>query len=197
MKKIASIFAVLTTLCTFSASAAYIDFDSVTVDSYGGGQDKIGTATASGTTLSLTGNVWKSVSGTFDVTSDTLLKFEFFSDVEGEISGIGFNDNAGITGTRTFQIAGTQNYGNNTFDTYNVGDGWSAFTIDVGNFYTGSFDRIFFVMDDDSGNLASNGAFRNVEVCSANDCMTTSAIPEPAMAGLIALGLLGLRRRLK
>lgn len=184
---------------SYSSSAAFINFDSVTVDSYGNGQDKIGSFIVADTTLGLTGNVWKSVAGTYVITENTLLNFEIFSTSEGEINGIGLTNGSGITGVRTFQIAGTANYGNNTFDTYNIGDLWSSFSIDIGSFYTGTFNTLFFIMDDDSGFGSHNVSFRNVELCENGQCMTTAAntISAPGAALTMLLGFALLLRRVR
>ena len=45
--------------------------------------------------LQIEGNGWKAIDFPYTVTEDTVLEFEFRSDAEGEIHGIGFdNDNS-------------------------------------------------------------------------------------------------------
>lgn len=199
MKKVVSLLAVLSTLCSFTASAGFIDFNDYTVDSYGTRQDIAGNTSVnySGTTLSMSGNIWKSISENFVVSSNTMLEFEFFSDEEGEIVGIGFDNNSATSNSYNFQLFGTQRFGVQNFNTYQLGDGWSQFSMNVGDFYTGNFDRMFFVLDDDSGSMSSNAMFRNVQVCEKGACEIAQAVSEPGIFALILAGLLGIRRKFK
>ncbi|WP_295885551.1 thrombospondin type 3 repeat-containing protein [uncultured Thiohalocapsa sp.] len=124
--------------------------------SYGGTQDNAGVVpviTDGGDTLSLTGNAWKQVqlATPYQVTSQTVLELTFASPVEGEIQGIGFDTDSIISANRTFQVYGTQNWGilpDANFAEY-PGSGTVTYQIPVGEYYTGSFGRLFFANDDD------------------------------------------------
>lgn len=209
MKKLVLLFTALGMLGSFSASATLINFNDYTINPYGGLQDGAGTSVVSGdgSSLTLTGNKWKSISESFAITTDSLLKFDFYSGKEGEVIGIGFSPSSSGTAIdtyRTFQLAGVDLFGYQGYNTYNVGGGWVSFTISVGAFYTGIFERMFFIMDDDSGATTSNASFRNVEICEAGACLSDSgttdvSAPEPsalALFGLGLIGLFGLRRKI-
>jgi hypothetical protein len=126
--------------------------------SYGGTQDSAGVVpviTDAGDTLSLTGNAWKQVllAAPYQVTAQTVLEVTFSSTVEGEIHGIGFDTDSVISANRTFQVYGTQSWGilpDANFAVY-PGSGSVTYQIPVGEYYTGSFDRLFFANDDDGG----------------------------------------------
>lgn len=140
-----------------------LDFDDYTITAYGNGQDN-GTATTqnNGLTIVLSNNAWKDISFNYTVTSNTVLEFEFGSTDQGEIHGIGFDTDEGISSNRTFQLYGTQNWGITNYSYTSIGN-WQSFTIPVGNFYTGSFTKLFFVCDDDGG-TSSNTYFRNLKL---------------------------------
>jgi hypothetical protein len=206
MKKIITALGLLLTLQTLPASAIIIDFNNYGINSYSV-QDETGTAlvSPSGSSLELTGNIWKSISLNYVVTSNTLLNFEFFSDIEGEIQSIGFDNNNVLSSPFTFQLFGVQsNFGVQTFNTYEVVQGWKSFNIDVGSFYTGSFDRLFFTNDHDVPSPTSTSLFRNVEICESGSCFgfSTPSISvvanSPGTLLLFSLSFIfiGLRRRL-
>jgi hypothetical protein len=203
MKKFISVLVALSTFLPITASAIIIDYSSYTIDSYGVGQDGTGTAVVAdaGSTLEITGNTWKSIALDYSVTSDTLLNFEFFSDVKGEIQSIGFDDDNYISADYTFQLFGSQsNFGNQDFNIYTLADGWSSFSIDVGAFYTGTFDRLFFGMDEDRpGNTTANSYFRNVEACEKGNCSISGVtqLPVPPTLAILGLGLMLLNLRNK
>lgn len=205
MKKLVMLTAAMFSVFSLSANSTIINFNNYTIDTYVASQDVSGTAVVSGdgSQLTLTGNLWKSINEIFTITSDTVLKFDFFSSVEGEISGIGF-DNQPVTTANTarfFQLTGTDSrYGKQAFNNYDVGDGVVSYTIDVGSFYTGVFDTMFFVMDDDSAQTTSNGTFANIEVCNIGACASDLVVSASEPSSLAVLGaallvLVGFRRK--
>lgn len=144
-------------------SCPAIDFSSTTINSYGGSQDNGSSAVQDGgATLLIQNNAWKSISLNYTVTANTVIEFDFRSTDQGEIHGIGFDSDNGISSNRTFKVHGTQNWGIGTYDNYS-GTSWTSYTITVGAAYTGSFDRLFFVCDDDAGSTG-NSYFRNVKI---------------------------------
>ncbi len=188
------------------AKAAFINFENESIVSHGERQDKIGSLNADSTMLMLTGNVWKSIFGPYTVTSNTYLNFDFASSVEGEIHGIGFSRDNNIDGYRNFVLAGSQDFGRNDFDTYNAGDGWVTFEINVGSFYRGNYDYLFFINDNDlEGTPISNSSFRDVEICELGECSLrvnnngrSTVINEPSTFALLAaLPILLFARRSK
>lgn len=176
-----------TDFCTESASGGGggstdpcldIDLSAEIINSYGGTQDA-GTHSISGTTLIISGNAWKYIDLNYEVTASTVIEFDFGSTNEGEIHGIGFDSDNGISSNRTFRVYGSQNWGLGNYNDYTASAGnWKSYTIPVGQFYTGTFDRLFFVCDDDAGN-AGNSQFRNIKIyegsCGAAANLTTYA----------------------
>lgn len=171
-----------------------IDFSSVSTTAYGnnGGsyQDGSGSLQSqdSGATLYLDGNRWRDVPFSYTVTVDTVLEFDFKSTDEAEIQAIGFdNDDDQENALRAFYLYGSQGW-NNSYDdqstpsvtAYGGSGSWVTYTIYVGDFYTGSFDRIFFVNDGDSN--TGNSYFRNVSVFEDSGAsvpsITTTSLPD-------------------
>ncbi|MEM7481793.1 MAG: M36 family metallopeptidase [Acidobacteriota bacterium] len=132
-----------------------------------------------GDTLLLEQNTWRRTTDTFTVTSNTVLEFDFSSTDEGEIHGIGFDEDDTISNAvRVFQVHGTQNWGsaNHDFDNYVAGSGFVTYSIPVGQYYTGSGLRLVLVNDKDAGALTNDSRFRNVRIyedvpvgCAVND----------------------------
>lgn len=148
-----------------------------TISSYGGTQDAAGDFSVqdAGATLFVENNTWKYISYPYTVTANTVIDFEFRSTSQGEIHGIGFDNDNTISSDRTFKVHGSQNWGITNYDNYSGSD-WVAYSIPVGSFYTGSFDRLFFTNDNDAGS-GNNSYFRNV-VVREGACGTTTAMAQ-------------------
>lgn len=132
------------------------------LDSYAG-QDVNPTESLITDGFTLDGNSWKSVSGAFTITTDTILEFEFRSVSEGEIHGIGFDFDNTLSGAQTIQLYGTQSFGVGGATYTDIGN-FQSFSLNVSDFLgTGVFDRIFFVNDDDA-NSSANSSFRNIRI---------------------------------
>ena len=148
-----------------------IDFNDYSIDSYGGSQDAGSYQLQSGNTvLKIQNNAWKSIALDYTVTPNTVIEFEFGSTIQGEIHGIGFDDNNTISYSRTFKVHGTQSWGILNYDDYIPDASWQSFTIPVGQYYTGNFDRLFFVADHDSGYRNGNSYFRNIRIYEGAGC---------------------------
>lgn len=123
-----------------------------------------------GSTVQLQGNNWKKLAFPYGVTADTVLEFEFRSDREGEIHGIGFDTDDILSADRTFKLHGTQDWGIRNFDTYgdtgNSGQ-WQAYKIRVGDFFKGSMSYLMLVNDHDVRNPNAESFFRNIRVYEA------------------------------
>lgn len=158
-----------------------IDFSSYSINSYGGSQDG-GTSAVqdAGATLFIQNNAWKSISYPYTVTANTVIEFDFRSTIQGEIHGIGFDSDNTISSNLTFKVHGTQNWGITNYDNYS-GTAWTTYQIPAGSFYTGSFDRLFFVADHDGGASNGNAYFRNVKIYEG-------ACPSSAMPTLYTSG---------
>ena len=144
-----------------------VSFQEADVESYGGGGQDISATVEildDGDTLHLSGNGWKSIDFDYEVTPNTVLSFDFRTDSLGEIHGIGFDSDASIGQGHTFQLAGSQSWGLDV-DSYTSADGeWQHFEINVGESYTGDFDRMFFVNDHDAGARDGESFFSNISV---------------------------------
>lgn len=147
----------------------YLRFEDAAISSYDSSQDRDGEyrVTNGFRAITLSNNAWKYVPYDAAITSDTVLAFEFRSDDEGEIHGIGLEDDTDPTSSRVFRLFGTQNWGIDYGD-YAAGDGWVRYEIPVGELYAGSqrgdADYLAFVNDLDDGSGTSESRFRNVRV---------------------------------
>ncbi|MEO1432273.1 MAG: hypothetical protein AAFV71_25050, partial [Cyanobacteria bacterium J06633_8] len=88
------------------------EFDFNSLESYAQGQDKKHTLEvfSDGSGFEITGNSWKKLAIDYTITSDTILEFEYNSNKEGEIQGIGFETNNQLSESdyeRFFQLLGT------------------------------------------------------------------------------------------
>ncbi|MCK8521630.1 M20/M25/M40 family metallo-hydrolase [Aquimarina sp. D1M17] len=139
-----------------------LNFNSFTISSFSN-QDSAGdfSVVNSGAGLSLQNNTWKSIPFNYTVTASTVIEFDFTSSSQGEIHGIGFEDDDNLTANRYFKVHGTQNYGVTNYDNY--GSGTTRYVIPVGNFYTGAMNRLVFVNDNDAGS-GNTSVFSNVKI---------------------------------
>ncbi len=105
--------------------------------------------------LDMVGNGWQKILIDYNITENTMLKFDFQSTSEGEIHGIGFDNNDLIRATdedNFFQVYGTEDWGRNdvNIDNYNPVDGIKTYDIDVGTYLSGQqFNYLTFAQDDD------------------------------------------------
>lgn len=146
--------------------ATFVDFSTANITGYGGSQNRSNMFNVEdgGDTIQLAGNTWKDITLSYTVTSDTVLEFDFRSTDQGEIHGIGFDTNDGISSGYTFKLYGTQGWGVRDFDNYAGNEGDTVhYSINVGDYYTGNFSRLFFVMDNDR-DLDSDSFFSNIRI---------------------------------
>lgn len=176
-----------------SSNCVTVNFNNYTISSYGTDQD-LGTYQLlnAGSILKIQNNAWKSIALNYNITPSTILEFEFGSTVEGEVHGIGFDNNNTISYNYTFKVHGTQDWGILDYDNYPGGSSWKKYTIPVGQYYTGAFDRLYFAADNDSGTFTGNSYFRNIKIYQgSNGCNniedpgtdTSTSLPEEASAG--------------
>jgi hypothetical protein len=144
------------------SSCPSIDFGDFAINSFSN-QDLAGTNSVSGngSSITLSNNTWKSIAFNYTVTQNTVIEFDFSSTNEGEIHGIGFEDDNTLTANRYFKVYGTQNYGITNFDNYSGGT--VTYVIPVGASYTGNMDRLVFINDNDDGS-GNNSTFSNVRI---------------------------------
>ena len=141
---------------------------SLPVTSYGGAtQDKVGTASVSGdgSELTMAGNLWKKVALPVDLSASATMTFEFFSSAQGDIHGIGFDNDLGVTGRTHFRLYGTQGWGIADFADYGASVGtWKSYTVNVGQFFTGDFQYLTFSADHDVASPTAESKFRNIVI---------------------------------
>ncbi|MEM6793608.1 MAG: S8 family serine peptidase [Acidobacteriota bacterium] len=139
-----------------------IDWDSTATSSFAN-QDASSSFSVSngGDTITLSNNTWRRTNQTFNITANTRVEFQFSSSSQGEIHGIGFDEDNVLSSNRIFKVHGTQNYGITNFDNYT--SGITTYDIPVGQFFTGSSMNLILVNDQDSGSGA-NSVFTNVRV---------------------------------
>jgi len=139
-----------------------LDFNSFTITGFSN-QDNAGdfSVVSNGSGLSLSNNTWKYIAMNYTVTANTVIEFDFSSSSQGEIHGIGFENDNTLTQTNYFKVHGSQNYGVTNFDDY--AGGTKAYTIPVGSFYQGAMDRLVFINDNDAGS-GNTSVFSNVKI---------------------------------
>ncbi|MFT7121313.1 MAG: hypothetical protein ACJAZ9_001491 [Neolewinella sp.] len=153
------------------ADCTAFDFEENPIISYGTNQD-IGAVTVveNGDAIELKNNAWKAIDLPYTVTEDTWLSFWFRSTKQGEVHGIGLDDNNVISANLTFKLYGTQDWGLQGYSTY-PGDGqWKLYQIPVGEFYTGNANYLFFTADHDVGTRDGNSYFRHVILSEGGPC---------------------------
>jgi uncharacterized protein YkwD len=130
-----------------------------------------------GTTLELTGNRWRATTNTYNISANTVLEFEFSSNAQGEIHGLGLDENNTTSSNRIFKLYGTQNWGISGVASYTKPGEYQSFSVPVGQYYTSNNMRVIFVNDQDSGIQNNNGYFRDVRL------VTPDVPPTPPPVG--------------
>ena len=135
------------------------------------GQHKSGTVFVSNSNrnIRIQGNSWKKFELNYEVTANTVLEFEYKTDNQGEIIGIGLDSNNNHKDRITsFQLTGNQNW-TNAYSDYKTPSSRSfqQVQIPVGSFFTGSIQYLTLIADDDNNALA-NVVFKNVTVREKN-----------------------------
>jgi len=180
-----------TQICSFSfqscgggsGCADCIDWSSTATDSYSNQDFSANVAVQDGgDTLYLEDNTWRRTDRTFEITpntvlefdfrstKDTVLEFDFRSTKEGELHGIGFDENTNVAdAARIFKIFGSQDWDKaiDWPDPYTDLGTTKRFVIPVGDYYTGSSMFLVLQNDDDRNDRLgtdNNSWFTNVRV---------------------------------
>jgi hypothetical protein len=193
------------------ANASIINFNDYAISGYAT-QARSGSSTVEdgGFTLSLAGNLWVDIFYNSVLTSDSILNFTFeATGLNAELYGIGFDNDENYAAGQSENfgfIGGTQAselVTANLFSDYESGDGVVSFSINIGDYVTGSFNRLIFILDNDAQQSGSFASFTNVEICdNILVCQTSSvtSVSEPSHLGFAGLALLmvgALRRKLR
>jgi hypothetical protein len=114
--------------------------------------------------VTLEGNAWAEVLGDIVVTRDTVLAFDMEVGRAGEIHGVAFMNGDKLNEATTFHLHGSQAFGRRDYTGQIDGETGSArYELAVGDFFTGRFDRIVFISDDDAA-AATLTRFTNLEL---------------------------------
>ena len=139
-----------------------IDFATVTISPFSNqDRDRDFTVLNNGASIRLDNNTWLQTDTIYTITLNTVVEFTFESSVQGEIQGLGFDEDSEASSKRIFHLYGTQDWGRSGF-TY-TGVGRQTFKIPVGQYYSGNGFHLILVNDDDSG-IGANGTFSDVRV---------------------------------
>lgn len=140
--------------------------------------------------LKFTGDTWKALELNTPITSDAIISFDFRSNLQGELHGIGFDSNTNFVAADSknfFQLYGTQPpstpwwQASQEYKTYS-GTDWVTYSIALSGIPAG-FNYLIFVNDNDARTSFVESEFRN---------LTITAVPVPAAAWLLGAGLVGL-----
>ncbi len=143
-------------------------FDNDLVVSYAGGQDdgdsRVIDANA---TLLIENDAWKAFPYSYNVTSQTVMQFNFKVTENGEIHGIGLDADLNDTREHRFDL-----FGSNTglpgaitdFDNYDGSGNYKMYSIPVGQYYTGQMEYLFFLCENDANETFGNSFFSNLSL---------------------------------
>ena len=139
--------------------------------SHGGHQDQNPDVEidSSNRSVKITGNGWKYIPGNFNITPDTVISFDYQQIVEGEVHGLGFdNDNKVSFEDRAsrLQLGGTQPAGISNLEQFitQTVDGVDTYEIPVGQFFTGNYSRLVLINDHDVNNPTASATYSNIEL---------------------------------
>ncbi len=148
-----------------------------------------------GDTIFLQDNTWRRTTQTYTITANTVLEFDFQSTAQGEIHGIGFDEDDTLTNnTRIFQLHGTQTWASafQDFNNYS-GSAFTSYSIPVGQFYTGTMFLV--VVNDNDAGAGNTSRFRNVRIfetapptCTVDDDFETSGAAGWTTSGTCSTG---------
>ncbi len=146
-------------------SEDYFDFSAAVISDFQPGVQDFGDYVLSpdGLALSQESQSWEQILGTFSIDADSRLRFDFSAEVEGEVHGIMFTNGETISEATALQFLGTQAWGLQAHNDYVSGSGVKSYDIPIGAYFTGDFDRLVFLTDDDA--LAgADSTWANVEL---------------------------------
>jgi hypothetical protein len=161
-------------------STAPLNFNGLSITSYSDQDSSPQMAIEDGgATLHIWGNAWKKVDFPYYVGPGTMLEFDFRSESQGEVHGIGMDDDNNNNPENVFELYGTQNWARRDYENYAGSEpAWKHYVIPVGNYFSGSMLYITFIADDDSAPFTADSRFSNVRVC-GGATPTPSPTPSP------------------
>jgi len=154
---------------TPDSTCLFFDLIKNKVQSFAGTQD-LGSAEVieNSKGVHLKANAWKKISSNFIITPNTIVDFEFRSNLAPEIIGIGFDNDEEISANLSFQVGGYQRWGIQNYRSFNALSTWQKVSIPVGKFFTGTFSKFIFICDEDKFNPPGDAMFRNIRIHQGN-----------------------------
>lgn len=165
---------------TPDSTCLFLDLIKNKVVTFAGTQD-LGTVEVieNGKGVHLKANAWKKIIGNYVVTPNTIVDFEYKSNLAPEIIGIGFDNDEEISANFSFQVGGYQRWGIQNHRSFNSISNWQKVSIPVGKFYSGTFSRFVLICDEDRFNPPGDAMFRNIRIHQGN---CTATLPnKPAL----------------
>jgi|GEM_PF-2445264 len=171
---------------TITRPECAINFDNASISSILGQDAGITSINENNFGITVTNNGWKAIRMPRAINSGTKLRFEFRASKQGEEHAIGFANtlvgSQSVDGKR-FKLFGTQAIPKaNAYQnfTYNASGEWQSFEIPVAQFFTGEFEYMVFIMDNDAIATIGDSNFRNVElVDSTEKCVKEMVVGVP------------------
>jgi len=130
-----------------------------------------------GSSVKLNGNLWKAfpLPEMVEVGPDTIMSFDFSLIEEAEFQAICLDDDLELTGEpnesgagkRCFIVANTQGWISNMINSPMLATMENTdqhFEIPIGQFFTGSFDKLVFIQDNDVDKNVGSSIFSNIEI---------------------------------
>ena len=143
-----------------------IDFNSYKIQSYGFWLDGNGDTSIenNGSTLRIKGDGWRKISFPYTVTKNTIIEFDFASNQQGRIQGIGLAKGNYPNSRFLYELYGTDKWGFKThFDYKNSAPGLKHYVIPIGKEFRGEYPYLIFANDDDNEQGAVS-IFQNVKI---------------------------------
>ncbi|WOO40097.1 DUF7594 domain-containing protein [Rubellicoccus peritrichatus] len=143
---------------------------------------------ADGFSVDIKGNSWIRFPIIQQIGPKTVLEFELDATDLGEIFAIGLDqNNQESDDLRTFQLGGTQAWGNSiqAFNSYVKGSGPKTYSIPIGDYYTGTMTTLAIVADDD-GDASIDATFHNVRIREAGVTSASHAVSIGALGSGVA-----------
>ncbi|MEZ0385685.1 MAG: hypothetical protein ACAI34_01360, partial [Verrucomicrobium sp.] len=144
--------------------------------SYDGDKPKQGTVTISQNhrEVEVTGNRWLQWLVNYNVTPVTTVEFSYWNDVQGEVHGIGLDEDTQLNnGIRLFQIHGTQLWEGarqvGLYEKYQGSGTWKNYRIAAGKGYTGVMRYLMLGNDHDIAVPTAHARIKDVKIYEAAD----------------------------
>ena len=143
-----------------------IDFDNQVFTSFVGQDLGYQTVLDNGASVRIESNGWKAIQIDYTITSNTVIEFDFASLIQGEIHQIAFDDELNYPSAQQVVLYGTDAFAGAMGGAYTyTGNGaYQHFTIPIGTAFTGFYDYMILVADQDVTPEDASSMFRNFKI---------------------------------